>query len=106
MPLRPHSPTLLLCLLMPLAGHGADNCEALRTQIEQKILAAGVASFSLSVVDAAASAPGRTVGSCAKGTRRIVYDNHGATGTVTPRVITECSDGSAPADGVCRRANS
>lgn len=51
----------------------ADNCDELRGQIDAKIKAAGVASYSLVVVDTAASAPGKMVGSCARGSKKIMY---------------------------------
>lgn len=108
----------------PATAAGVD-CEALRAQIEATIRARGVAAFTLTIVEAAAQAPGREVGTCERGTRKIVYaqgagmPTTGApvTAPVTapasaasaarrppPRpVITECRDGSTPADGVCRR---
>lgn len=116
----------LLATAGPVAAAGLD-CEALRTEIDAGIRTRGVAAFSLTIVDASASAPGRTVGTCERGARKIVY----ARGTGTPAaaapgtapasaastastaraprrspprpVITECRDGSTPADGVCRR---
>lgn len=51
----------------------ADNCDDLRAQIDAKIKAAGVASYSVVVVDTAASAPGKVVGSCARGQKKIMY---------------------------------
>lgn len=112
----------LLATVGPVAAAGLD-CEALRTEIDAGIRARGVAAFSLTIVDASASAPGRTVGTCERGARKIVYGpGAGATATREPGaapaptasanlprrspprpVITECRDGSTPADGVCRR---
>lgn len=122
----------LLAAVAPAVAAGID-CEALRTQIDATIRARGVAAFTLTIVDAAAQAPGRVVGTCERGTRKIVYapgaGAPGARSSVTapvtapvavpatspasaasaprrspPRpVITECRDGSTPADGVCRR---
>jgi len=51
----------------------ANNCDELRSQIEGKIKAAGVASFTVSVVDTGASAPGKVVGACDKGAKKIMY---------------------------------
>lgn len=81
------------------AAASADTCDAVREGIEKKIRAAGVSAFTLEVIDAAASAPGKVVGNCARGARIIVYRRDGA-GTV-PALITECRDGSAPVNGAC-----
>jgi hypothetical protein len=51
----------------------AENCEALRAQIESKIGAAGVTRFAVLTVDANAPAAGQVVGSCELGTKKIVY---------------------------------
>jgi Protein of unknown function (DUF1161) len=61
---------VLACLSAPSY---ADNCDDLRAQIDAKIKAAGVASYSVTVVDIAASAPGKVVGSCARGQKKIMY---------------------------------
>jgi len=87
-------------LALALAGATAmaapSTCDALREQIEAKIRAAGVAQFSVTVIDAAASAPGKVVGTCERGTRRIVYHRHrgGDEG-----ILTECKDGTVVRDG-------
>jgi hypothetical protein len=100
----------LLCCAW--AGHpalAADNCDAVREGIEKKIRANGVAEFTLEVIDAAASAPGKVVGNCARGTRTIVYRRGEAGAAAAPStpapaaVITECKDGSAPVNGQCPR---
>lgn len=74
----PTSSTLVLIAAAAMAGSAvaapaADGCDTLRSDIEARIRASGVAVFSVAVVDAAASAPGVVVGSCALGTRKIVY---------------------------------
>ncbi len=51
----------------------ANNCDDLKAQIEGKIKAAGVASFTVTVVDSAANAAGKVVGSCDKGAKKIMY---------------------------------
>jgi hypothetical protein len=110
-------PRLLRCaalLCCAWAGHpalAADNCDAVREGIEKKIRANGVAEFALEVIDAAASAPGKVVGSCARGTRTIVYRRGDPGAAAAPAasirapapVITECKDGSAPVNGQCPR---
>ena len=113
-------PTLAAFLLLASgAGHAQTNCDTLREQIDAKIRAGGVASFKLEVVDMAASAPGRQVGTCERGSRKIVYlpgagggasraalplrrFGRGASAPVSNVVITECKDGSMPHDGTCR----
>lgn len=74
----PTSSTLVLLAAAAMAGSAvaapaADSCDTLRSDIEARIRASGVAVFSVAVVDAAAHAPGVVVGSCALGTRKIVY---------------------------------
>lgn len=49
------------------------TCEALKAEIDQKIRTAGVANYALAVADTGASAPGKVVGSCDKGTKKILY---------------------------------
>lgn len=114
----------LLPLALALAGiaatvaapaHGAESCDALRTQIESKIAAAGVARFTVTVVDASASANGQVVGSCELGSKKIVYEKDAGpdrgTATVPPSpspssdgaMLTECKDGSVSRGGNCRK---
>jgi hypothetical protein len=111
---RAHARWLLLaaCTLAGSAGaQDSNNCEALRAQIESKIAASGVIGFSVTVVDANASVTGQVVGSCALGTRKIVYVRPSSAGTgnaSTPApargsaVLTECKDGSTPVGGHCK----
>ena len=108
---------LLISLMLAFAGaaHGAEDCEALRTRIEQKIAASGVARFTVTVVDANASADGQVVGSCELGTKKVVYLKDAgaalapasaptpvpAQGTGEP-MLTECKDGTVTM-GDCRK---
>jgi Protein of unknown function (DUF1161) len=111
---------ILLTLLLAGTASAASTCEELRTQIEAKIRANGVAGFSVSVVDAGASAPGRVVGSCDRGARKIVYVQHrpagagpsgdaaqerpNAPGKREPApMLTECADGTVKVNGDCRK---
>jgi hypothetical protein len=95
----------LACLLAGPAL-AADNCEALRADIESRIRAAGVASLSVTIVDANAPYTGKIVGGCDMGRRNIVYEQHEAP-SIAPRpttpVLTECRDGSMPVDGRCKK---
>lgn len=105
--------SLMIAMAMPALAF-ANNCEALRAQIEAKIAAAGVSQFSVTVVEAsAASSGGQVVGSCAQGTKKIVY-TRAAAQQVLPaasaparkakprKVLTECKDGTVSVDGNCR----
>jgi Protein of unknown function (DUF1161) len=118
-----------LSLFVPLSlfctASYADNCDALREQIEGKIKAAGVASFAVVVVDSAASAPGKIVGTCAKGGKKIMYTQQSAApGSAMPAtvssalsaskpllpatkaadaILTECKDGSVSVGGSCKK---
>lgn len=120
-PARAFQPAIAVALAvaLPSAWSAADNCDALRDQIEGRIWATGVTAFSVSVVDAAASAPGRVVGTCAQGRRKIVYlrlQPDGAAAAAPARtaakptsraasatVITECKDGSVSVGGDCKK---
>jgi len=68
--------TLLWALaLVPAVGTAQvpDNCEPLRAQIEASIMAKGVTGFALTVVASDAVVAGTVVGTCGRGTRKIVY---------------------------------
>ncbi len=98
-------PIPLLCLLAATLGsaHATDNCEAIRGAIEARIRAGGIANPVVTVVDAAQNAPGRVVGSCAMGSRKIVYLQGDAAPRSSAPILTECRDGSTPVDGRCPR---
>jgi hypothetical protein len=94
-------------------------CEPLREQIEMQIAATGASGFAVVVVDAKATVEGKVVGTCAGGTRKLVYvrgvkvggaaatspgprptlppARQGQTGRAAPAaddsIITECRDG-------------
>lgn len=92
-----------LLAIAPMCG--AQTCEALRGQIDAKIRAGGVARFELEVVDAGATLPGRVVGRCDLGRRKIVYRPDAAP-AVRPKpapILTECKDGSVSLGGDCRK---
>lgn len=70
------SPRLLIaCALVAAAGvaQATETCEALQSRIEANIASKGVTDFSVTVVDAAADAPGQVVGSCGNGEKKIMY---------------------------------
>lgn len=82
----------------------ALTCDELREQVERKIRMGGVANPRVVVVDAAASAAGRVVGSCARGSRRIVYlpAQLGGAPRSTDSILTECKDGRVLRGGDCK----
>jgi hypothetical protein len=53
-------------------------CEVLKQEIEVKIQAAGVPSYTLEIVpNAEAEDPNMVVGSCDNGTKKIIYQKNG-----------------------------
>jgi hypothetical protein len=92
------------------------SCEDLRAEVESKIRNAGVAQFTVSIVEASASAPGRIVGTCDHGSRKLLYTQAKvlavlAEPSATPArparkvepVLTECKDGSVPMNSDCKK---
>lgn len=70
----------LVLLLMPVASAvlaAPKPCEKLKAEIETKIQAAGVPSYTLEIVaNDEVKDQGLVVGSCDGGTRKIVYQRH------------------------------
>jgi hypothetical protein len=103
----------MISLALAFAGAAhADGCETLRTELEAKIAAAGVARFSVVAVDADAQVPGQVVGSCGLGSKKIVYqreDAAAASAAPSPSpssgeaILTECKDGTVSVGGDCRK---
>lgn len=108
---------ILLALTVPCWPCWAQSsgCEDLKTSIEAKIRARGVAHFGLSILEENAPASGQVVGSCERGTKKIVYTprapSAGTAQADAPRVsrsqqgavITECLDGRVIGNGSCKR---
>jgi hypothetical protein len=109
-----------LVSLAAASALAADNCEALREQIEAKITANGVSQFTLSVVPHPAPEGARVLGRCAQGSKAIVYARPvgaaAAPALATPAspassvakppkpkaiVLTECKDGRVITQGDC-----
>ena len=71
---------LLALLLAPLGSAAlaaAKPCDELKAEIEAKIQAAGVASYTLEIVPAAEVTDANlVVGSCESGSRKIIYQRH------------------------------
>ena len=112
--------SLAAVLLLGCVTAHAASCEDIRTRIEAKLNAAGIDKYSLTVVDTAATSPGKVVGTCDLGTKKILYakdpspnETHAAPSSPTvPKppskadssaILTECRDGSASVGGDCRR---
>jgi hypothetical protein len=101
----PATPPTTSAAASAAATAAGENCDVLRGQIESRIAAAGVASFSVRVVDADATVDtGRVVGTCGRGSRKIVYETQAAPASAPARsqMLTECRDGSMPAGGTCK----
>lgn len=95
----------------------ALTCEELRAAVEAKIQSKGVTQFKVSIVEMSAPAAGQVVGSCDRGTKKLLYVQGKvpvpATAAVAsqpkpapaapPRVITECADGRVVTQGSCKR---
>lgn len=66
-----------LFLSSSLAMAAIKPCEELKEEIEVKIQAAGVPSYTLEIVDnAEVTDPSLVVGSCDGGTRKIIYQRN------------------------------
>lgn len=107
--------SLAATLALACSASYATTCDELRAQIEGKIKAAGVASFAVTVVDSAANAPGKVVGTCDKGAKKILYVQSPTPGSASPvnqakapakpphtAILTECKDGSTSMGGNCK----
>ena len=68
----------MTCSVLATSASAAPvSCEELKAQIEGKIQAAGVASYTLEIVDNLdAKDPSMVVGSCDNGTRKIIYQKN------------------------------
>jgi len=64
--------SIALCFLSATALAQKD-CEELKAEIDAKIKANGVASYTLEIVAADAAEDGKVVGTCDAGQKKIVY---------------------------------
>jgi hypothetical protein len=114
-----HKVVAFVALLRALPSF-AVSCEDLRAEVESKIRSTGVAEFTISIVEASASAPGRIVGTCDQGSRKLLYTQAKSTvaGTKAPAgpspasaspgrnvepILTECKDGSVAVNSDCKK---
>jgi hypothetical protein len=63
----------VLLTLVSATSFAAKNCEELKSEIDAKLQAKGVANYTLTIVAADAPEDGRVVGTCGGGTQKIVY---------------------------------
>ncbi|MHC8297208.1 DUF1161 domain-containing protein [Pseudomonas sp. LB3P58] len=49
------------------------SCEELKADIAAKLDAKGISNYSLEIVDKGAAADGKIVGTCEKGSKKIIY---------------------------------
>ena len=115
MNMRRTTATAVAVLVAAHVGAQTSSCETLRSEIEAKIRASGVAEFTVSVVDAASAAPGKVVGTCDRGAKKLVYVQRAAGGaepaaSAAPpsarrpaAVLTECKDGSVEMNSDCKK---
>lgn len=102
---------LLSFLSVAASSCYAVECESLKSEIEHKIKDSGVTNFTLWVAETTASVPGKLVGTCENGSKKIFYikgttnedqsnqavsssKDMGASGKPrAPALLTECKAG-------------
>jgi len=85
----------LLCLVVFSPSYAVE-CEALKIEIEQKIGASAVTNFTLRLTEAAASAPGKLVGTCENGTKKIHYVQGTANEAQSKQAVASGNDAGTP----------
>ncbi len=110
---RAFSRAVIAAAMLPALPCSAVACADLQAEVETRIRSAGVTQFSVSVVDASASSPGKVVGTCERGAKKLMYtqaaSNSGADdalkrgGKNAQPILTECRDGSVSLGGDCRK---
>jgi hypothetical protein len=67
--------TLLLAVVLCATSGGAmaRDCEEVKGEIDAKITANGVTTYTLEVIDATTEADGKVIGTCGGGAKKIVY---------------------------------
>jgi hypothetical protein len=64
---------VVILLMMASPAFAKKSCEELKSEIEAKLQAKGVKSYSLEIVPNENIKDGKVVGSCDGGTKKIVY---------------------------------
>jgi hypothetical protein len=103
--------TVAIAALLTALPSLALTCEELRSEVEAKIRSSGVAQFTISVADTDAAVPGKVVGSCEMGSKKLLYTvappaDQAGVARANPSakadvIITECKDGSVSTGGNC-----
>lgn len=107
-------PSLLSIVVLAFTGSAsaASNCDDISAEIDAKIRGAGVMRFTLATVTADATVSGKVVGTCERGSRKIVYEAEATSPSPAPSpalrrsndgILTECKDGSVSVGGDCRK---
>jgi hypothetical protein len=100
--------SFVLVLLSVAWPARASNCEEIQAGIAERVRAGGIDRFTLSTVDMEADAPGRAVGRCDQGRKKIMLvqeaaaDGAASRRAAAPRrqeTITECRDGKVVVGG-------
>lgn len=68
-------------LAMNASARARKDCATLKDEIETKFQSKGVHGYSLDVVPAGETGPGKVVGTCDGGSKRIVYSRGGGDGS-------------------------
>jgi len=74
-------------LAVPACGYaqGAKACEELKSEIATKLDAKGVKNYTLDIVAKDADAPGKSVGTCEGGSKKIMYSKGEAAAVKTEK---------------------
>jgi hypothetical protein len=66
---------LAVALSLPVCGYaqGPKSCDELKAEIAKKLDANNVKSYSLDIVPKDQDAPGKVVGTCEAGSKKIMY---------------------------------
>lgn len=107
-------PALLSIVVWAFTGSAsaASNCDDILAEIDAKIRGAGVVRFTLASVTADAAGTGKVVGTCERGSKKIVYEaeatspspgSSSALRRSVDDILTECKDGSISVGGDCRK---
>ena len=72
--MKPSLFAIALCLTaLPANAQARKSCDDLKSEIEQKLEAKGVSSYSLEIVAKDQDTDAKVVGTCDGGTKKIVY---------------------------------
>lgn len=105
--------TIAISALLTALPSLALTCDELRAEVETKIRSSGVAQFTISVADTDAVVPGKVVGSCDMGSKKLLYtqvqvtDGANLAADLPAKkndvMLTECKDGFVSVAGNCTK---